>query len=387
VIATLAHHSAAEAGGYAGSVMYAIAPEHRAGLVAAALVPVAAWLVRRSDDTRARALVDGYRRTRPLYRLVAWLLALSGALHLGLVFGHEPSALSVLFAADGVLLLVVAHRLVTGRRWRPWAGLVLAGSIGGFMVAGLSGQAPDQVALATKLAELVALVATLTPPAERRLRRAAVSVGFVSLTVLTGVTAWAGAFVAAGDGGHHAGATPMPGTLLPPTEDRAATPDEAAAAAKLHRAIATAIAPFADTSVAEAVGYQVGTVRGIDHHAPNPRFQHDGRIFDPSRPETLVYAVGPDGPVLLGAMFEMDGLRRPGPTPGGPLTVWHAHDHICITPLPPFFVGIMSPFGGCPNPSVTLPMTPEMIHVWTIPGAPEPFGHLDEAWIRDHLSS
>jgi hypothetical protein len=101
VIVTLAHHAAAEAGGYTGSVMYAIAPEHRAGLAAAALVPLAAWLLRRSDDTRARALVDGYRRLSLRHRMVVWLLALSGALHLGLVFGHESSALSVLFVVDG----------------------------------------------------------------------------------------------------------------------------------------------------------------------------------------------------------------------------------------------------------------------------------------------
>jgi hypothetical protein len=66
--------------------------------------------------------------------------------------------------------------------------------------------------------------------------------------------------------------------------------------------------------------------------------------------------------------------------------VWHAHERVCITALPPFFVGIMSPFGGCPNPSITVPITPEMIHVWTVPGAPEPFGHLHDAWIRDYLS-
>ncbi|MGQ0670752.1 MAG: hypothetical protein ACT4PO_13960 [Actinomycetota bacterium] len=37
-----------------------------------------------------------------------------------------------------------------------------------------------------------------------------------------------------------------------------------------------------------------------------------------------------------------------------------------------------SPLGGCPVGSINLPITQEMIHVWTVPGAPEPFGDLDE---------
>jgi hypothetical protein len=126
---------------------------------------------------------------------------------------------------------------------------------------------------------------------------------------------------------------------------------------------------------------------GRDFHAENPAYGADGRILDPERPETLVYAMSSDGrPVLLGAMFSMPDRSEPGPAVGGPLTVWHAHDHLCIGLTPPGLTGIRSPLGACPMGAIEIPITPQMIHVWTVPGAPARFGDLDGAWLEGYLA-
>ena len=58
-----------------------------------------------------------------------------------------------------------------------------------------------------------------------------------------------------------------------------------------------------DPKVAAAAGYHVAGMSGIDFHANNPAYEGDGRVLDPARPETLVYAIAPDGrAVLFGAL-------------------------------------------------------------------------------------
>ena len=142
----------------------------------------------------------------------------------------------------------------------------------------------------------------------------------------------------------------------------------------------------ADPAIAAADGYQVDGIAGVDFHAMNPGYEHDGRVLDPARPEALVYGRSPRGPVLLGAMFVMPGIDQPGPAVGGPLTVWHAHERICFSLLPPALTGIESPLGGCPVGSLDLPRTSQMIHIWTAPGAPDPFGDLSEDWRRSFVA-
>ena len=75
-----------------------------------------------------------------------------------------------------------------------------------------------------------------------------------------------------------------------------------------------------------------------------------------------------------------------GPMIGGPLTVWHAHEHVCIGLLPPGLTGLRSPLGGCPVGSIEVPRTNEMIHLWTIPGAPQAWGDLDETWRAAYIA-
>ena len=94
-------------------------------------------------------------------------------------------------------------------------------------------------------------------------------------------------------------------------------------------------------------------------------------MLDPEHPETLVYANTPSGPVLLGAMYEMPKIGESGPDFGGAVTRWHVHTAVCFSPVPPFLVGLVSPFGTCPSGSLNL-VTPAMMHVWTVdvPGGP-----------------
>ena len=140
-------------------------------------------------------------------------------------------------------------------------------------------------------------------------------------------------------------------------------------------------------AVAAAAGYDVDSMGRLGGHADNPEYKDDGRILDPTRPETLVYHPGPDGPVLLGAMFQTDESGEVGPMVGGSLTVWHGHDHVCFGLLPPGLGSLGSPMGTCPLGTVTVALTNEMIHVWTVEGAPSRFGDLDDEWLEENIGS
>ena len=386
--ALLAHldHVAGVAG---GSPLYQIAADHLAGVIALVALPIGAWVIRRR----------GAPTLAPLDWLLVALLAASAALHAGLAIDNEHGiGVRALFVVDAVFLGLVARRVMRGSRAGRLGVAVLVGSIVAYWVAVLSGEAPDQVGLATKLAEILALAIVFRPAPDRRWRRALSFAGSVAIGLLvvgTAASSWIGAFrVSAADSGAvaghhvHAGSVPPPGTIFPVVADRDPTPAERAAAADLISAARVALARYADPAVAAADGYRVNGLAGIDFHASNPKYENDDRVLDPAHPETLVYAVAPNGqPVLMGAMFLMPQIGRPGPTIGGPLTVWHAHEHVCVSLTPPGLTGLLSPLGACPVGSIDLPRTAEMIHIWIVPGAPQPFGDLDEAWRRAYLQA
>ena len=385
----LLHAAAGIEGGPAGSPLYAVLPEHVPGLVAAALVPVGAWCIRRravGGGPWTTALVGGYRGLPAPHRFLLWLLVVTAAVHAGLVVGEAPP-LAALFLADAVALLVVAGLLLLGKRWRWPARLVLTGSILAYVVAVVAGEPPDQVGLATKLVELAALSVALSPERNGRLRRLAASIVTVALVVVSGMAAWVGAFTAAEAGGGHHGRFAAPGTVIASAPDRPPTASEQAAADRLYGAVVDSLARYADPAVAAADGYQVEGLAGSSFHAPNAAYASDGRVLDPARPEQLVYAETGRGAVLLGAVFEMPAIGEHGPAIGGPLTVWHAHEDVCFSLVPPALSGLVSPFGGCPVGSIAVPISSEMIHVWVVPGAPTRFGDLDEEWLQAYLES
>jgi hypothetical protein len=370
-----------------GNPLYQIGAEHVAGLIALAALPIVWWLFLRK----------GVPALAPVERLLVGLLGVSAAIHGGLAIVNDHGlVLAVLFAIDALLLALVARRVLRRSPVGRLGVAVLVGSIVAYWGSALSGEAPDQVGLATKLCEILALVIILRPAAAptsawRIARSLARGLAVVLLVVGTGATSWIGAFRAsAAEPGalHHVHGGPVapPGMVMPAVLDREATPAERAAANDLILAARKALARYGDISVAAADGYNVEGIAGIDFHASNPANENDGRVLDVGHPETLVYAVAPNGqPVLMGAMFLMPKIGEPGPTIGGPLTVWHAHQHVCISLTPPGLAGLLSPLGMCPVGTFDLALTAEMIHIWIVPGAPEPFGDLDDAWKRAYL--
>lgn len=372
---------------YLGSPMYAVIEEHALAFVMALAALAGTWLVGKLAGRGvgwAARLVSPYSKLSSEQRFLTWMLGLAGLIHLALIPGHEPSMWTAGYLTVGGAELYLARLAYRGVTRRRLTKVVLLASIVGYTVTGFAGVVPDQLGLATKLVELAAYATLLQPATSGRVRRFVSTSGLVTLTILVGFGAWVGAF--SGDGGHHLGETAGPGTLIPVGEDRPPTAHEQHEAEMLFLATQRATAKYRDPAVAAADGYDVANIKGLDHHAANPAYQSDGRILDPTRPENLIYAVGPDGPVLVGVMYEAEELGRPGPAVGGPLTVWHGHDHICFSLTPPALAGLTSPFGVCPAGSITMPITGEMLHVFVLPEAPDRFGHLDEDWLTAYLN-
>jgi hypothetical protein len=335
--------------------MFDIAPDHATGLYAGLLVlPFALLALRLNPGAR---LVPGTVRGASV------LMAVAGGVHLGLVWTHlDEIVTAALFVANGVAYLVLSQA-ISWRWWRPVsAALIVATLLGylGYIVLGFD--TPDQVAIATKLIELLALGLVLVPVRGerpwRKTRWTAVAAAIPLLTLVTIATVWIDA-LARPDAQHsHAGA------VLQATND-VATPGQQAAAAKLYAETAAAIAPYRDWRVAWAAGYRPGGSQSMPStHWMNQRYVDAGYVMDPRHPQGLVYANTKHGPELLGAMFQMRKIGEFGPDPGGPLTAWHEHEDICFTPFGLEF-SLMTPTATCPLGAIDI-TAPAMLHVWIV---------------------
>jgi hypothetical protein len=163
-----------------------------------------------------------------------------------------------------------------------------------------------------------------------------------------------------GDGSSTGMAGGAPHGAMPPLHARlaAATPRQRAAAADLLARTETTLRAFASEPAARAAGYvAVDATKRVIHYR-NIANMRDDDVLDPARPEGLVYFHGPTGGFrLLGAYFTV----RPGgaaPTPGGDIFSWHTHDPSCGS--------FLVPAGHCTG-------TFRMLHIWTAPGAPDPW--------------
>lgn len=395
-----------------------IAPQHIPAVIAVLMLPAALWAAR----GLARALSSGqadwlaaflyrYQCASLATRVTAALLLVTATVHLALPFGHQgESWMSLLFLASGTAFAALAAAAFGSRTWRPAAALVLTVSVIAYVIASLSGrEEPDQVGIATKLVELTALGLVLIPrPAPvrgflRRLARTAAVGALVALTVATGVGVWIGAFVAHGKAdaaeeqphkhaqgtaahmhAHAHAARAQAGTIMRPLPMIPPTQKQKLAAERLARETKAGIAKYRSYKAAIADGYVAqGPLRGMEVHFNNDAYGKDGRILDPRRPESLVYAFEDGRYMLLGAMYLMNRAGVAGPEVGGSLTRWHAHN-VCITLLPPGFT-LVSPFGTCPTASVSLTV-PEMMHVWTVDNPLGPYADgLDENLVRGLL--
>lgn len=341
--------------------MFDIAPDHAIGLYAALLVlPLALFALRLR---RVSADVPGTVRGASV------LMAVAGAIHLGLVWTHlGETVTAALFAVNG-LGYIALSQIYTWRWWRPASAALIVATLLGYLVYVVLGfDAPDQVALATKLLELVALGLVLVPVQAdtrwRKTRWAALGAAIPVLTVTTVATVWIDS-LARPDALHvHAGA------LLQETNDDA-TPEQVAAAKKLYDDTAAAIAPYRDWHNAWAAGYRPGGSQTMPStHWMNQRYVDAGYVLDPRHPQGLVYANTKHGPVLIGAMFQMKRIGQFGPDPGGPLTAWHQHENVCFSPFGLEF-SLMTPTATCPLGSIDI-SAPPMLHVWIVdnPGGP-----------------
>ena len=337
--------------------MWDIAPDHAPGLIAGlVMLPIAlvALLLRRSRH-RVPGTVQG----------ASVLMAIAGAIHLGLVPSHlEEPVTAALFIVDGISYIALAQAF-TWRWWRLASfALITATLLGylGYIALGLD--QPDQVALTTKLIELTALGLVIVPirgrgaPRDPASRWALLGTALPLLTIVVGGTVW-GLDLANPDAQHkHAGAVLQ-------SSDDVATPAQAAAAKQLYDQTAAAIAPYRDWHAAWAAGYRPSGPTGASStHWMNQAYVKAGYVLDPSHPQGLVYANTHHGPVLLGAMFQMKALGTFGPDPGGPLTAWHQHVNICFTPLGVEF-SLMTPFATCPFGAIDI-SAPAMLHVWIV---------------------
>lgn len=134
----------------------------------------------------------------------------------------------------------------------------------------------------------------------------------------------------------------------------AASPQQQAAATDLLIRTQAATTQYADPAKALAAGFDlqaslakaekkrpglVGTLRRIDAgtpakggmpmlHVGNKANRADGKVLDPTAPETLMYGYqGHSSWTLMGVMYTAnETYPQPPPDPGGPITRWHYHD-------------------------------------------------------------
>jgi uncharacterized membrane protein len=156
-------------------------------------------------------------------------------------------------------------------------------------------------------------------------------------------------------------------THVRPADIAEATPEQHAWAEDFYRrSLAAALKHgWFDFDKAMAQGFQPDRVNHT--HFPNLEYMFDDVILDPERPEWLVYDETPDGKVLMALMFFTRTLDEIGPTPGGPLALWHRHPYTtpycAVNGL--WTIGPVDRNGRCAE-GIPVMRTPEMFHVWFI---------------------
>jgi hypothetical protein len=362
--------------------MYDMASEHAAAIGAAIVLVVFLWVVIRALRVLAHRrvgwavrLVESYRATSPIVRLAAALMLVSGAIHLALIPSHE-GVTGLLFVVDGAGFIVLGVAAIFTSWWRRPAIVWLIATIVAYVVWIIAGwETPDQIGIACKLIEIVALglVLRLARPGRRTWpRRIWRAVAFPTLASLTTLGIWIGGLA------HPDALHAHPGAILQPVAAEA-TPEQRQAAFRLLTDTAASIARYRDPSAAIAAGYEPGPVSSAE---PLRHFENKANanvILDPNRPQALVYARTRHGLQLIGAMYQMPRAGQWGPDPGGPLTQWHQHEGICFSPFG-FEFSFETPFWTCPVGSTSI-TTPPMLHVWIIDNGNEgPFAaDLDKA--------
>lgn len=377
-------------------------PDHMPALIGGVLYALAVGVF--GSVQRARG-ISPVHRAPAADRVAGHLLAGSGAIHLALPIGHhDDPVLTFLFLASGVAYGALGWRALAGGRYRtPSALLIVATLIAYVDVVGTGGEGADQVGVLTAILEVAALGVCLVPRGHAPVRRAFGSIGFVLAVVLTGASMWIASFasgstsssasgsangsngraaVAAAGHGHDADRG-QAGMIMAPVENATPTAAQIEAADEIAAQTKAALARYTDIRAAIAAGYEPSVQStGLRVHLENKAYENDGRVLDPQHPEMLMYAIADGRATLLGAVFQMPRAGMPGPTPGGPITRWHAHD-VCLTLLPPSYE-VVDVYGTCPLFSVALTVG-EMMHLWVIDHPGGPFNDdSPDSWIRGY---
>src|SRR3989442_6218317 len=273
--------------------MYDMAGEHAPAIGAAILLVVSLWLALRALSALARRrvtwpvrLVEPYRATSAVTKLAGVLMLVSGVIHLVLIPSHEGIT-GVLFVINGLGFMVLGVATFVSPWWRRPAVLWLIATIVAYVVWVIAGwETPDQIGIACKLIELVALGLTmrLAQPGRRTWpRRIGRAVAFPVLASLATFGIWVGG-LAHPDALHaHAGALLQPVAAV-------ATPEQREAAARLLSDTRASIARYRDPAAAIAAGFKPGPVSSADPLRHFENHANANAVLDPNRPQALVYA-------------------------------------------------------------------------------------------------
>lgn len=162
------------------------------------------------------------------------------------------------------------------------------------------------------------------------------------------------------------------------------TPEQQARAEELIYQTRTILPKFSTPEIALEYGFTSiqDASTGVEHYI-NWSWINDEHELDPNYPESLVFAVGPNGSRTLASAMYMVGdnyTLETVPDVGGSLTQWHIHNNLCFSQDPKIsgstrVVGVTTENGPCsfgvkihPNP---------MLHVWLTPQACGPFAALE----------
>lgn len=344
---------------------------------------------------------------------VAGLASLgAGAIHaaaIGVHAEHRPAAVTFVIVAAlqlawGALALVRSNRLIAllglGIGLGAFAGWVVAKAWGLWFVPGLDVAEPVQTAdglaagLAVASAALIAWSLWTTRAGAARPARppmAFAAVGLVGLS-LFGMVAGGTHVHSHGATGHsHGGAAGGPGhtqtsVAVPYDPDLpldfggvpGVTPQQQAAAENIVASTLMGLPQWSDPEYALANGFHsIGDGFTGTEHFINDEFLDDDAIFDPSRPESLVWDTSSGGRRLVAAMYMLQRGTplEEAPNIGGDLMQWHIHNNLCYT-ASGLVMGLTDGNGECPA-GLFLPEPTPMVHVWLEPHPCGPFAALE----------
>jgi hypothetical protein len=149
-----------------------------------------------------------------------------------------------------------------------------------------------------------------------------------------------------------------------PDLNAATSQQRAKAQALLDQSIA-GTRSYADAAAATAAGYRVDAAAAKPDvrflHAGNPAYRGDGKLVDPTRPESLIYWRDPRGTLTLVGVLYVVPKGTAVPDVAGPITRWHSHQ-ACWDPDARRKLS-MARDGHCP-PGQQLRESGQMMHVW-----------------------